>query len=121
MKDLYFPTSQLENRPMGHFVSDAGRQVPLKKSKLECLRLESEGGVSLRRGGRSSCRADRKKSEDRRDQGGARKTGRIREGEKPGLVMHTCEPSTWMAEAVGLPLVQGRTGHSEILTQKPVE
>lgn len=47
--------------------------MPLKKRKLECLRLESDRGCPLERRrrdggpvpeGRSTCRADRKKSED---------------------------------------------------------
>lgn len=51
------PHSRLENRPTGHFARDAGRQVPLKKSLREGCPLGEEG--------RSSCRADRKKSEDK--------------------------------------------------------
>lgn len=62
----------------GHFASDTGRLLPLKKRKLECLRLESDRGCPLERRsgeggpvpeGRSSCRADRKKSEDKQRPG----------------------------------------------------
>lgn len=99
--------------------------MPLEKEKkLKCLRLESEGGVSPRRGGvscregeggrphalgRSCCLADREKA-------GVRLGGRVPEPEmedkerSPDLGVHAWEPSTWVAEAGGLPLVHGQTG-----------
>lgn len=53
-----------------------------------------------------------------REEQGRERRDRQNKERSPGLVGHVCKSNTCMAEAGGVPLVQGQTGlHSETLTQ----